>query len=185
MITKKEQLLNSALELFVTKGFHGASTNNIAKNAWVSNGILFHYFKTKEELIIGLYIKIKEELIAFLESQNQNISNPELRIKEILIWSILWWIENKNKYYFIQQVHFSPYILEIPPFIQETHMQLYIEMVENAKDEKIIKDLPLYLILSILSGQINAICDYLLSKKTYTKQDIEEWVDMVWGIIGK
>lgn len=67
MSSKKEQILASALELFVTLGFHGASTSAIAKNAGISNGILFHYFKTKEELIIELYIEIKKGMMDALE----------------------------------------------------------------------------------------------------------------------
>ena len=63
MSSKKEQILTSALELFVTLGFHGTSTSAIAKNAGISNGILFHYFKTKEELITELYIEIKKGMM--------------------------------------------------------------------------------------------------------------------------
>lgn len=182
MNTKQEQILNSALELFVTLWFHGTSTSNIAKHAWISNGIIFHYFKTKEDLITSLYINIKDELMSFLELNTRD-DNIEWSIKNILIATILWWVENKNKYHYIQQFHFSPYIHQIPDSHQTSYMQPYLDMVESAKSEKIIKNLPTYLLLSILSGQINALVEYIASKETYSKKDIEEWVELIWEVI--
>jgi AcrR family transcriptional regulator len=53
---KEQKILDTSLVLFVEKGFHGTSTAEIAKTAGVATGTLFHYFKTKEELIDRLYI---------------------------------------------------------------------------------------------------------------------------------
>jgi AcrR family transcriptional regulator len=181
MKTKQEQILNSALELFVTLGFHGTSTSAIAKHAWISNGIIFHYFKTKEDLITSLYISIKDELMESLQSETT--SSTESYIKNILELTILWWVEYKNKYLFIQQIHFSPYIHQIPNSNQENYTKLYLDMVEAAKSDKIIKNLPTYLILSILIGQVNALVEYISNKMTYSKKDIEEWVDLIWEVI--
>ncbi|MFZ3151161.1 MAG: helix-turn-helix domain-containing protein [Anaerolineaceae bacterium] len=52
----KEKILNSALKLFVKEGF-SATTGSITKDAEVSAGILFHYFSTKNDLIIELHAK--------------------------------------------------------------------------------------------------------------------------------
>lgn len=183
MISKQDKILTSALSLFVEFGFHGTPTSTIAKTAWVSNGILFHYFKTKEDLITGLYISIKDDLMKYLEWKTSNNSTTESVIKNMLKATIIWWLENKDKYHYIQQVHFSPHIYQIDWSIQESYMKPYLDVVEKAKHEKIIKNLPTYLILSILSGQINAICEYFLSQKTYSEQDIKEWVDLVWEML--
>ena len=51
MNEKKQSILDASLKLFVENGFHGTSTAEIAKTAEVATGTLFHYFKTKEELI--------------------------------------------------------------------------------------------------------------------------------------
>ena len=51
MKEKEQKILDTSLKLFVERGFHGTSTAEIAKTAGVATGTLFHYFKTKEELI--------------------------------------------------------------------------------------------------------------------------------------
>ena len=52
---KREKILAAALNLFVEFGFHGTPTSKIAQKAGVANGTLFHYFATKEELVVALF----------------------------------------------------------------------------------------------------------------------------------
>lgn len=47
---KRGRIINSALEEFSKNSFDKASTNIIVKNAGISKGSLFHYFKNKQEL---------------------------------------------------------------------------------------------------------------------------------------
>ena len=45
-INNKEKIINVALEEFVLNGYKAASTNSICKNAQVSKGLLYHYYKS-------------------------------------------------------------------------------------------------------------------------------------------
>ena len=54
---QRKKILKSALKLFVKEGF-STSTGSITKDAGVSSGILFHYFLTKNDLIVHLSAKI-------------------------------------------------------------------------------------------------------------------------------
>lgn len=62
MVSKQEQydqrrlqILQVALELFISRGYYGTSTRDISKAAGISSGLMFHYFASKkhvyEELI--------------------------------------------------------------------------------------------------------------------------------------
>ena len=55
---RPEQILDAAITLFDADGV-GVSTANVAKAAGVSNGTLFNYFPTKQELIDELYLRLK------------------------------------------------------------------------------------------------------------------------------
>ena len=52
---KREKIINAAMAEFALHGYDKASTNCIVKNAGISKGLLFHYFKTKKELFLFLY----------------------------------------------------------------------------------------------------------------------------------
>ncbi|WP_037465737.1 TetR/AcrR family transcriptional regulator [Shimazuella kribbensis] len=51
---RKEQIMNAALKVFARRGFIGAKTNMIATEAGLSEGLLYKYFKSKDELFITL-----------------------------------------------------------------------------------------------------------------------------------
>ena len=56
---KRELLLEAARMLFVERGFDATSTQLIAKQAGVSEGILFHHFGSKR----GLFEALVEEFV--------------------------------------------------------------------------------------------------------------------------
>ena len=54
MTEKKENILEVALNLFAKDGYEGTSTSKIAKDAGVSEGLIFKHFKNKEGLLKAL-----------------------------------------------------------------------------------------------------------------------------------
>ena len=58
----KERILEAALEIFSQKGFHPATTDEIAERAGVGKGTLYRYFETKEKLFAELVRLRLEEL---------------------------------------------------------------------------------------------------------------------------
>jgi AcrR family transcriptional regulator len=48
--TTKDVILKSALEVFLEKGFAGASISQIAKIAKINQSLIYHHFKSKEDL---------------------------------------------------------------------------------------------------------------------------------------
>ncbi len=47
---RKQEIMQVALELFVSKGYAAAKVTDIAKRANMSTGLMFHYFESKEKL---------------------------------------------------------------------------------------------------------------------------------------
>lgn len=48
---KKSQIIQATLDLFVERGYYGTKTSQISRRAGISEGLLFHYFPTKEILL--------------------------------------------------------------------------------------------------------------------------------------
>ncbi len=51
---RREQLVDIALDLFAKQGFEATSTQQIAKAAGVTQGLVFHYFGSKEGLLAAV-----------------------------------------------------------------------------------------------------------------------------------
>jgi AcrR family transcriptional regulator len=52
---RKEQILQAASSVFSHIGFHAANVSDVAKEAHVSQGTVYHYFKSKEELFMAVF----------------------------------------------------------------------------------------------------------------------------------
>jgi AcrR family transcriptional regulator len=57
---RKKQILDAAAQVFADKGFHRATTREIADVADVSEGTIYNYFGSKEDLLIGVMTRLGE-----------------------------------------------------------------------------------------------------------------------------
>ncbi|WP_233698892.1 TetR/AcrR family transcriptional regulator [Paenibacillus profundus] len=53
----KNKLIDSALKIFSEKGFDSSTTKDIAREAEVTDGLIYHYFNSKEELLWAILEK--------------------------------------------------------------------------------------------------------------------------------
>lgn len=54
---RSSQLLNAAQQVFSRKGFHAANISDVATKAGVSQGTVYHYFDSKEELLLAVFTR--------------------------------------------------------------------------------------------------------------------------------
>lgn len=68
----KEKILNSALAEFGAKSYEGASINNICNENGISKGLIYHYFKDKEELYLTCVKTCFDKLTDFLKDVEES-----------------------------------------------------------------------------------------------------------------
>ncbi len=57
---RRNQILDAAASVFAEKGFHRATTKDIASAAGVSEGTIYNYFDSKADLLIGIMSRLVE-----------------------------------------------------------------------------------------------------------------------------
>ena len=63
---RRQEIIDSARELFQSKGIKGTSMNDIAENIGVAKGLIYYYFSSKEELlktVLDEFIKDVDEAL--------------------------------------------------------------------------------------------------------------------------
>ena len=183
---KREQILKAALRLFVEFGFHGTPTSRIAKEAGVSNGTLFHYYKTKDELVLELYVYIKTRLSVCIDGCRAEGETIKATFKRMFISSMYWAIENPAEFKFTLQFHSSPYISMVSNEEVMRQTKYLMDFMQEAIDARVLKPLPIDLLFTLLSSQIYGINEYLVVSNLDSekqKQVIEQSFDLIWDMI--
>lgn len=79
----KEKIRIAAMELFMKRGYHATSIEDVAKHANISKGLLYNYYKGKEELLSTMIQARIDELIQVMEAASSQES-PAEQLKHIV-----------------------------------------------------------------------------------------------------
>lgn len=74
---RREQIIHGAVQLFKEKGFHRATTREIAKAAGFSIGTLYEYIRTKEDVLYLVCDSIYNEVQSRLSTSMDQEGNVE------------------------------------------------------------------------------------------------------------
>lgn len=70
---KKTLIMDVALEHFANKGFHATTISHIAKHAGISKGLLYNYFRSKEELLGEIISRSATEIYSSFDLDRDGI----------------------------------------------------------------------------------------------------------------
>ena len=87
-MSRKEDILEVARELFNEKGTQSSTTNHIAKAMGISPGNLHYHYKNREEIVRLLYIQMRKETTPPMDKLPKSIAT--LREHEKLVIKIRW-----------------------------------------------------------------------------------------------
>ncbi|UAL54586.1 MULTISPECIES: TetR/AcrR family transcriptional regulator [Metabacillus] len=156
---RKEQIIEAALKVFARRGIIGTKMSMIASEAGISAGLLYRYFKSKDELFTTLVQQAIDESITGIKSIYQLPGSPLDKIKTLTAE-----ILNEGSQLYFMLMHHARTSDEVPitakKIIEENTMKTYIDIleplfIEGQKKGELVEDNPSELIscyLSLLSG---------------------------------
>ncbi len=181
---KKVQIFRSTLKLINIHGFHGSPMSKIAKDADVAVGSIYHYFPSKEDLIIELYWYCKEILNKEVFSTVDNTLPYEAQFK--MIWKnlIQYYTKNTDHFSFLEQFYGSPFYegIRTNVFKQKTERNVLVSFLQEGIKDKQLKDLNVRLLISAYLGVAISLVRGCLYEKTKPQEDeLNTMVDIIWN----
>jgi TetR/AcrR family transcriptional regulator len=79
---RKEQILSGALRLFATKGLFATKIKDIAEEVGMAQGLVYHYFKSKDEIYVELIKNAMEKLNMAVQMLEEMPQPPHEKIKK-------------------------------------------------------------------------------------------------------
>jgi len=74
---RREEILDAALEEFAERGYHGASTEDIARRAGISQPYVFRLFGTKKELFRAVVARCFRETLEMFQRAAEGLRGGE------------------------------------------------------------------------------------------------------------
>lgn len=100
---RRNEILDAAERLFVTKGFDGTSTNDILAEVGIARGTLYYHFRSKEEILNAMIERMSESLVKRAAEIAGQRKIPVLQRLTLMIMALN--VDNELGYEIMEQVH--------------------------------------------------------------------------------
>jgi TetR/AcrR family transcriptional regulator, fatty acid metabolism regulator protein len=80
---KRRLLLDASVRVFARKGYHAARVGDIAEEAGVAYGLLYHYFDSKEDVLRSVFRETWRALIETIKSVEEDEDEPREHLRKV------------------------------------------------------------------------------------------------------
>ena len=81
---RRRTILRAAIEVFARKGFHGCRIADVAREAKVAYGLVYHYFKNKDELLESVFEVTWKNFIGRIRQAVEASAPLEQKVRDIV-----------------------------------------------------------------------------------------------------
>ncbi len=159
-MSRKESIIAAALELFASKGYDATSTAELARVAGVSEGTIFHHFKTKDGVLVHILTHLMDR---YVETMSRDLAHSENGMEAIegLIRFHFRFIDeySRESLVIFRDIpsHFLAQDFPARPLI-ENRMGRFIQFIrsslEQGRRDGTIRDVPVEQTVFILRGML-------------------------------
>jgi AcrR family transcriptional regulator len=82
-VDKRRQILDAAIRVFARQGFHACRVSDIADEAGVAYGLVYHYFDSKEQVLNELFSERWSLLLAAIEATDDEPLTPREKLDRV------------------------------------------------------------------------------------------------------
>ncbi len=82
---RREQIIDSAAELFASLNFHQVLMDDVARRANLAKGTIYNYFKTKEELYLAIISDRLQHLLEILQRRVDTRNDSLTNLRRIIV----------------------------------------------------------------------------------------------------
>jgi AcrR family transcriptional regulator len=181
---KQSEIIRATVKLVNQVGFAASSVSKIAKEADVSPATIYIYYENKEDLLVSTYVDIKKRLSETILKDFED-SKPIRDILKTSWFKTFHFISNfPDDFQYTEQFANSPYSSLVDKDEVDKHFEPIIKVIQTGIQQKIIKDVPLDILLIFVYYPVAILSNPRLSAKLNCDEKcIETAFNMAWDAI--
>jgi TetR/AcrR family transcriptional regulator, fatty acid metabolism regulator protein len=82
-VDKRRQILDAAVRVFARQGFHATRVSDIADEAGVAYGLVYHYFSSKEQVMNELFSERWSLLLSAIAEADSGSASPREKLGQV------------------------------------------------------------------------------------------------------
>jgi TetR/AcrR family transcriptional regulator, fatty acid metabolism regulator protein len=82
-VDRRRQILDAAIRVFARQGFHACRVSDIAREAGVAYGLVYHYFNSKEQVLNELFVERWSLLLRAIEEVDARPITPREKLDAV------------------------------------------------------------------------------------------------------
>jgi TetR/AcrR family transcriptional regulator, fatty acid metabolism regulator protein len=110
---KRQLILQAAVHVFARKGFHASRVGDVAEEAGVAHGLLYHYFDSKDELLETIFHDTWTELLAAMRDVEESAAPAREQLRGVAAILLRSWRRDPDLVrVLVREVARSPHLQE-------------------------------------------------------------------------
>jgi AcrR family transcriptional regulator len=87
-MSRRDQILDTAAELFATRGYHGVSVADLGAACGISGPALYKHFASKQAVLAEMLVSISEELLRVGRERVHAADDPAAALEALVEWHV-------------------------------------------------------------------------------------------------
>jgi len=125
-VTRRQQILDIAAELFAQKGFHGVSIAELGAACGFSGPALYRHFRSKDAVLAEMLVSISDELLTVGRERVRAADSPDAALQALIDWHVTFALDHKALIV-VQDRDWAALPLEAREKVRETQRK-YVEV---------------------------------------------------------
>ena len=173
---KRKKIVEAALRVFASKGYHNSKISDISKEAGIAIGTIYIYFEKKDDIIISLFENIMKRFNVILDKELSEKVTPTDKLKILITTHLELLAKNKELagILAIELRQSSKFLKDYDNPEFKKYIRTIKCIVEKGQTQKIFRDdMPSSLIWKIIFGILDQIS---LAWVLSTEKDNDEYL---------
>ena len=155
---KRQRILDAAVRVFARSGYHTSRVGDIAEEAGIAHGLLYHYFSSKDEVLRTVFRESWSRLIDALHAVEQADDPPPEQLRKIAAVLLRSWRNDPDLVrVLVREVARSPHLAEQVGEVREAFLVIQ-RVIERGQETGVFRqDLDARLASWIVYGSLEEL----------------------------
>jgi AcrR family transcriptional regulator len=134
---KPYEVLLKASEIFGSRGYRATSMRDLAEQVNLSKSALYHYFKSKEDLLISIYKEVIDENVASAQRITSVEQPPVAALRALLVDRVVYTCRNRRilRVFHEEEAELPKRLMRQVADARRTYQDLIADLLERGREE--------------------------------------------------